>query len=549
MGNITAIRDNAQQTIYFRNQRVEPSNDFTYDAIYRLTQATGREHLGLGGNGNPLPPRPSSYNDAPRIGLLSPNDGNAMGTYVEQYQYDPVGNFLKFIHQGSLPTNPGWTRSYSYDEPSQLESGKVSNRLSSTAVGGAQSLNEAYAYDLHGNMTSMPQLQAMQWDFKDEMQMSQRQAVNASDTDGVLHQGERTYDVYDGTGQRARKVTESSTGVKRKERFYLGGFEDYREYDGTGAVALARQTLHVMDDKQRVALMETRTQGSDGAPAQLVRYQFSNHLGSASLELDDVAQVISYEEYCPYGNTSYLAGRSVTEVSLKRYRYSGMERDEESGLNYHGARYYAVWLGRWASCDPAGLVDGYNLYRMAGCNPIRFTDQTGNDSTETTDVVPAIKRYLEKSNIPYASEVGFEFLDKKTGEWVKGRFDIVFRDPKGRLVIPEAKGLNVDKLHGNQRFYSDELQENGGIIRFTAGDRKLTQVGGLNRYKKVQLTRDNYFRMGKKDLNDFENALQQITGGKRIVGRYFNQNRRVSSFHGRKGISCLPKKAGSESDY
>ena len=46
------------------------------------------------------------------------------------------------------------------------------------------------------------------------------------------------------------------------------------------------------------------------------------------------AQIISYEEYYPYGSTSYQAGRSAAEVSLKRYRYTGMERDEETGL-YH----------------------------------------------------------------------------------------------------------------------------------------------------------------------------------------------------------------------
>ena len=92
VGNITTIRDNAQQTIFFRNQRVEPSNDYTYDALYRLTQASGREHLGLGGNGAQLPPTAGSYNDAPRVGLASPNDGNAMGTYTERYQYDAAGN-------------------------------------------------------------------------------------------------------------------------------------------------------------------------------------------------------------------------------------------------------------------------------------------------------------------------------------------------------------------------------------------------------------------------------------------------------------------------
>ena len=57
-----------------------------------------------------------------------------------------------------------------------------------------------------------------------------------------------------------RKVTERQNGTRKNERIYLGGFEIYREYDGIGAaVTLERETLHVMDDKQRIALVETKT--------------------------------------------------------------------------------------------------------------------------------------------------------------------------------------------------------------------------------------------------------------------------------------------------
>ena len=60
VGNITHIHDDAQQTIFFRNNRVEPSNDYEYDATYRLTRATGREHLGQ--NGHPIVPDPLGAN-------------------------------------------------------------------------------------------------------------------------------------------------------------------------------------------------------------------------------------------------------------------------------------------------------------------------------------------------------------------------------------------------------------------------------------------------------------------------------------------------------
>ena len=374
-GNITHIRDDAQQTIYFRNTRVEPSAEYTYDAVYRLIEAIGREHLGQVG-GTPIP---HSYNDAPRVGVLQPGDGNAMGTYLERYVYDAVGNFLSMQHRGSAPANPGWNRAYTHSEPSPLEPGKHSNSLTSTTIGGTA---EAYStlgdgYDAHGNMLRMPHLQVMQWDFRDQLQMTQRQAVNAADADGVQHQGERTWYVYDSAGQRVRKVTELATLQVKDQRIYLGGFEIYRR---NGTNPLLRETLHIMDDKQCIALVETRTRGNDPAPRQLVRHQFGNHLGSASLELDDQAQIISYEEYTPYGSTSYHAMLGQTETP-KRYRYTGKERDEESGLYFHGARYYAPWLGRWVSCDPIGIEDAINLYQYVRNNPQNSVDTTGNETT------------------------------------------------------------------------------------------------------------------------------------------------------------------------
>jgi len=407
VGNITHIRDDAQQTIYFRNKRVEPSADYTYDAVYRLIEATGREHLGQNGGGKPLPPSAPNYNDRPHVGLPHPGEGNAMGTYLEQYRYDEVGNFVKLLHHGSDPVDPGWTRTYAYEEDSQLEPGeKKSNRLTSTTVG---NITEAYStkgdgYDPHGNMLSMPHLQVMQWDFKDQLCMTQRQKVNNEDEEGIQRQGERTYYVYDATGQRVRKVTELSTGQVKDERIYLGGFEIYRK---NGANPIVRETLHIMDDKQRIALVETRTQGNDPAPQQLIRFQFGNHLGSASLELDDQAQIISYEEYTPYGSTAYQAVRNQTETP-KRYRYTGKERDEESGLYYHGARYYAPWLGRWMSADPIMLGDGINVFSYVSDNPIRKTDTAGfsgaDGGTHSTGLQAQEEPAWEGSSILVKSE-------------------------------------------------------------------------------------------------------------------------------------------------
>lgn len=61
-----------------------------------------------------------------------------------------------------------------------------------------------------------------------------------------------------------------------------------------------------------------------------------------------------------------------------------MERDEETGLNYHGARYFAPWLSRWSSADPVGIKGGINLYAYSAGNPIRYSDVTGKNPDESS---------------------------------------------------------------------------------------------------------------------------------------------------------------------
>src|SRR5262249_7245293 len=81
----------------------------------------------------------------------------------------------------------------------------------------------------------------------------------------------------------------------------------------------------------------------------------------------------------PYGETSFGS------FAKKRYRFTGKERDEESGLNYFGMRYYANWLGKWPSCDPAGMLNSVNLYRFVRNNPLVFKDPAGLQEVNSSD--------------------------------------------------------------------------------------------------------------------------------------------------------------------
>ena len=311
---------------------------YKYDALYRLVEATGRELTSL-----QLPTHEDFANN-----IAVPNTAaNAMQNYEQQFTYDELGNILQMKSVGN------WTRNYFY------------NTNDNKLLGHTNGVNE-YTYDNHGNITAMPHLSAMVWDSKDQL---------IKTTKGT----ESTYYCYDASGERVRKVTVKQDSSK-EERLYLGSYEVYREIVNS-SVDKERTTVSVNDDTKRVVTIDTLTIDGGSAistPTEVVRYQYDNHLRSASLELDETAAIISYEEYHPFGTTSYRSGRTETEVSLKRYKYVGKERDEETGLYYYGARYYAAWLGRFVSVDPMKAertwVTPYNYVQN---NPINRTDPTG----------------------------------------------------------------------------------------------------------------------------------------------------------------------------
>ena len=165
VGNVTRTRDSAdtQDVVFFNNQRVEPSADYTYDPTYRLVTAKGREHLGQSG-GVLSPPQQVTDDDSLRTGLPQPGDGNAMGIYTEAYAYDPAGNLLTMVHQVG---SSSWTRRHAYIEPSSIVASEMCNRLTATSLPGdpaAGPFTATYAHDAHGDLVRMPHLPAMTWD-------------------------------------------------------------------------------------------------------------------------------------------------------------------------------------------------------------------------------------------------------------------------------------------------------------------------------------------------------------------------------------------------
>lgn len=368
VGNITEIYDNAYEPVFFKNQQVRPRSRFTYDALYRLIEAEGRENCAASDVPSHREASPQAT-DFP-IQPIQPIDPKALRNYRERYHYDEVGNFTQMRH---IAHGGRWTRNY--------DPAGDSNRLDYTWTGSNRAATEVeYRYDAHGNMLNTANVdpgQQLRWDHRDMIG-----SLNLGGGDNWA------YYQYDAGKQRTRKQivrTNSSNITTTEERIYLGGYELFRRYRGNSLTEVETNVVeeieshHLFEGEQRVLLVDDviHTDKATMPKDPLFRYQYSNHLGSACLELAHDAEIISYEEYHSYGTSAYRAVKSGIEAPPKRYRYSGMERDEESGLSYHTARYYAPWLGRWTSPDPAGFVDGINVFRYCANNPIRFIDPMG----------------------------------------------------------------------------------------------------------------------------------------------------------------------------
>lgn len=196
-----------------------------------------------------------------------------------------------------------------------------------------------YTFDATGNMLSDTTSRHFEWNHSDQMKVFRAQTEGAEPS---VH----AHYLYDAAGQRLKKLVRKQGGQVEVTHYIDGVFEHHRW--GGGAQAGENNHVHLMDDTQRIALVRLGpTHREDRGPA--VQFHLGNHLGSSNVIVDSGGALVNREEFTPYGETSFGS------FARKRYRFTGKERDEESGLSYHGARYFAAWLGRWISSDPIGM--------------------------------------------------------------------------------------------------------------------------------------------------------------------------------------------------
>ena len=153
-----------------------------------------------------------------------------------------------------------------------------------------------------------------------------------------------------------------------------------------------RVVVNAGADNAYSRVVEVEAWGHDSTPAwSNLHWLVSDHLGTPRMILDQTGALANLKrhDYLPFGEELFAAtgGRTAAQGYSSdgiRQQFTSKERDNETGLDYFNARYYASALGRFTSGDPIFISDKrtynpqlWNLYNFVGNNPLNATDPTG----------------------------------------------------------------------------------------------------------------------------------------------------------------------------
>ncbi len=322
--------------------------------------------------------QPTLMNAGSGMLKLSFGYGSASALNATQtYAYDAF-NRLESVVEGSA-----WTRSYYYDRygnrgmqgatptpaiaPLCATSSDPTCDSSTTAktpayTASSNRLTSAWAdYDAAGNMLAFKDpIGSGTRDWSAFYDAENKQRFYCDGTTSACSSSNDTAEyVYDGEGNRVKKITSSET------------------------------TTYVYDAFGRLAA-EYSTAGPSGTAGSYFRT--TDHLGSTRLVTDGSGAVYDRRDFFPFGekilasstysNRQYVTGYNSSSPA-SAHLFTAKERDDESGLDYFPHRYLSSALGRWLSPDAPfvdqnpGAPQSWNLYGYVRNSPLSFIDPNG----------------------------------------------------------------------------------------------------------------------------------------------------------------------------
>jgi RHS repeat-associated protein len=291
----------------------------------------------------------------------SHNNGNVMGitnnrdnTRSQSFTYDSLSRIATAKTSSTSGSNC-WGETYTIDQWANLTSigavsgytGCTQESLSVTAGTNNWLSATGFSYDAAGNMLG-DSVNTYGWNAESEIKSA----------GGVNY-------TYDGDGNRVQK----SNG---KIYWYGAGAEILDESDASGNIT----DEYVFFGGKRVAHRVV----SSGA----ISYYAEDFLGSSRAITTSSGTLCYDADFYPFGGE-----RVITNPCAQNYKFTGKERDTETGNDDFGARYYASKLGRWLSADWSSVPtpvpyanltnpQTLNLYAMVSDNPETFVDLDGH---------------------------------------------------------------------------------------------------------------------------------------------------------------------------
>ncbi len=358
--------------------------------------------------------------------------------FNQTYTYDSLNRLKQAVEMTGTTQN--WKQTYTFDRYGNRQF-DVSNDNTTTlpqnfnaniynptidTANNRFTTGQNYTYDLAGNLLTDAEGRTFTYDAENK----QKTASNSGNVIGQYF--------YDGDGKRVKKNGILNGQVE--ETIFV--------YDALGKMVAEYSTAISTTPK--------------------IQYQTSDRLGTPRINTDEKGAIVSRSDYMPYGEEiAGLGNRTSAEKYVSddvRQGFTGYEKDDETGLSYGQARFYANKLGRFTSTDPIIMKDTrrsnpqrLNLYAYTINNPLKYTDPTG----EEIWIQFYDKNTEEYRSVQYKVDSKGNLLDSNGNEYTKGTSAVV-DEIVSQLDTLRTKGpvkdavINAMNDNGKHYIFGDE---------------------------------------------------------------------------------------------
>jgi RHS repeat-associated protein len=393
-------------------------------------------------------------------------------TRSQSFTYDALNRLTSGQNSGTdcgVPVLGGatkfWGNKYLYDAWGNLKQ-KTVNKCSAENLSVSLNTNnrfDGYGYDAAGNMTH-------------DITGNHNYSFDAESQIAKIDNGAATY-TYDAEGHRLRKDVSGSSST---EYIYFNTDVIAEKNVSTGG-----WTNYVFLNGQRIARHD---------PSGAVSYYFSDHLKTASVITDVSGTIQSESDYYPWGGELKFLNNDPNH-----YKFTGKERDSESGNDYFEARYYSSAMGRFLIPDwsvkiepvPYAKLDNpqsLNLYSYVLNSPLSNLDTDGHacealylnifsgfctraSEYGRIDAIPGVKsktRFFAAANAvsqalaDVATPVSSLFVSSKTAAFLEGlgqNLERLNRTEASSIQQGSLSGPDLDQrlVHNEQSAVQDQL--------------------------------------------------------------------------------------------